>query len=78
MTGEGLRIMVLELVGNIFLAAAAIGAVTFLLRREFVRFVEFAALAVLVATFVFVPEVWAGVGKAVASVIDADAGGAAG
>jgi hypothetical protein len=72
--GTNLRTMVLELVGNIFLAAAAFGAVTFLIRREFVRFAEFAALAVLVATFVFVPEVWVGVGRAVASVIGADAG----
>ena len=78
MTGEGLRIMVLQLVGNIFLAAAAIGAVTFLIRRELVRFAEFAALAVLVATFVFAPEVWVGVGRAVASVIGADTAGASG
>lgn len=77
MSGDGLRIMVLELVGNVFLAAAAIGAVTFLVRREFVRFAEFAALAVLVATFVFVPEVWVGVGRTVAAVIGSDAAGAA-
>lgn len=75
MTGEGLRIMVMELVGNIFLAAAAIGAVTFLFRREFVRFAEFAFLAVLVATFVYVPEVWVGVAEAVASVIGTDTRG---
>lgn len=76
MTGEGLRDMLLQLVGNMFLAAAAIGAVMFLFRREFVRFAEFAVLSVLVATFVFVPEVWVGVGRAVAAVIGADSGGA--
>ena len=76
MTGEGLRIMVLELVGNIFVAAAAIGAITFLFRREFVRFAEFALLAVLVATFVYVPDVWVNVGRAVASIIGSDAAAA--
>lgn len=78
MTGEALRIAVLELVGNIFLAAAAIGAVTFLFRREFVRFAEFAFLAVLVATFVYSPEVWVGVGRSVAGLISADPAGASG
>lgn len=76
MTGEGLRDMLLTLVGNMFLAAAAIGAVMFLFRREFVRFAEFAVLSVLVATFVFVPEVWVGVGRTVAAIIGADTGGA--
>lgn len=76
MTGDGLREMLLQLVGNMFLAAAAIGAVMFLFRREFVRFAEFALLSVMVATFVFVPEVWVGVGRSVATVIGADAGGA--
>jgi hypothetical protein len=72
MTGEPLRIMVLELVGNIFLAAAALGALTFLFRREFVRFAEFALLTILVATFVFTPEVWAGLGRAVGDVIGSE------
>lgn len=75
MTGAGLRDMLLTLVGNIFLAAAAMGAVMFLFRREFVRFAEFAVLSVLVATFVFTPEVWVGVGRTVAGIIGADAGG---
>lgn len=76
MTGQSLRTMVLELVGNMFLAAAALGAVTFLFRREFVRFAEFAVLAILVATFVFTPEVWAGVGRAVGAVIGGEAAAA--
>lgn len=76
MTGEGLRDMLLQLVGNMFLAAAAIGALMFLFRREFVRFAEFAVLSVLVATFVFMPEVWVGVARSVGAVIGADAGGA--
>jgi hypothetical protein len=78
MTGAGVTSMILELVGNIFVAAAAIGAVTFLFKREFVRFAEFAALAVLVATFVYTPEVWVNVGRAVANLIGADTAGAAG
>ncbi len=77
MTGEGLRTMVLELVGNVFLAAAAIGAVTFVFRREFVRFAEFAVLAIFVATFVYAPTVWVEVGRSVAALIGADAGAAA-
>jgi len=76
-TGAGIRDLVLEFAGNIFLAVVALAAVTFLVRREFVRFAEFALLAVLVATFVFVPEMWVGIGRAVAQVIGAD-GGAAG
>lgn len=72
MTGEALKDTILVLVGNIFLAAAAFGAVMFLFKRELVRFAEFAVLAVLVATFVYVPEVWVGVGRAVAALIGAD------
>ena len=69
MTGEGIRDVALQLAGNIFLAVVALAAITFLVRREFVRFAEFALLAILVATFVFVPEVWVGIGRAVAGVI---------
>jgi hypothetical protein len=76
MTGEALRVMVLELVGNIFLAATAVGAVMFLFRREFVRFAEFAVLSILVASFVFTPEVWAGLGRVVGGAIGADAAAA--
>jgi hypothetical protein len=68
-TGEGLRDAALQLAGNIFLAVVALAAITFLVKREFVRFAEFALLAVLVATFVFVPEVWVGIGRAVAGVL---------
>lgn len=78
MTGEGLRDMLLQLVGNIFLAAAALGSIVFLFKREFVRFVEYAVLAVLVATFVYTPQVWVGVGRALAAVIGADAASASG
>jgi hypothetical protein len=77
-TGEALRDMLLQFGGNMFLAVSALMAVMFLVRREFVRFAEFAALAVLVATFVFVPEVWVGVGRALAGVIGADTAGVAG
>lgn len=77
MTGEALRDMLLQLGGNMFLAISSLMAVMFLFRREFVRFAEFAVLAVLVATFVFVPEVWVGVGRAVATVITSDTAGAA-
>jgi hypothetical protein len=65
-TGEGLKTLVQTLVGNIFLAAIGAGAIVVLFQRQFVRMAEFAVIAVLVATFVYTPEMWTGMGKAVA------------
>lgn len=77
MTGEGLKDVVVQFAGNIFIAMAAIGAVRFVLRREFVRFAEFIVLALAVATFVYTPEVWVGVARTLAAVIGADSANAA-
>lgn len=72
--GAALSELVRELLGNIFLAAAGAAALVFLFRREFVRFAEFAAMAVLVATFVYFPEVWVDIAGSVAETIGAGTG----
>ena len=69
--GTGLTSFVRTFVGNIFLAAVGVGALAFLFRREFVRFVEFVALAILVATFVYTPDLWTSVADAVAKALKA-------
>ncbi len=69
MTGEGLRNLLSQLFGNMFLALSGGTALIFLVKREFVRFVEFAVIAILVATFIFTPEVWVNVAKGVATTI---------
>jgi hypothetical protein len=66
MTGEGLKNLVQTLVGNIFIAGMGAGAIVFLFQRQIVRMAEFAVVAVLVATFIYTPELWTGMGKAVA------------
>jgi uncharacterized membrane protein len=57
-TGDGLRTFLQTIVGNIFLVGMGAGALVFLFRREFVRFAEFAVIVVLVASFVFIFEMW--------------------
>ena len=69
MTGEGLRNLLTQLFGNMFMAMAGGASLIFLFKREFVRFVEFAVVAVLVATFIFTPELWVGVAKTVSTAI---------
>ncbi len=66
MTGEGLRTFLQQIVGNIFLAGMGAGALVFLFKREFVRFAEFAVISVLVASFVFTPQLWVNLSKAMA------------
>lgn len=70
-TGEGLKTMIQTLVGNVFLAGMGLGAIVFLFQRQFVRMAEFAVIAVLVATFIYTPEMWTGMGKAVAGAFGA-------
>jgi hypothetical protein len=70
-TGEGLRTMIQTLVGNVFLAVIGVGAIVFLFQPQFVRMAEFAVIAVLVATFIYTPEMWTGMGKAVAGAFGA-------
>lgn len=73
MTGEGLRTVLSQLFGNTFLALSGGAALIFLFRRQFVRFLEFAVLAVFVATFIFTPEMWVNVAKGLAQVIGGEA-----
>lgn len=70
-TGEGLRTMLQTLVGNVFLATMGLGAIVFLFQRQFVRMAEFAVIAIIVATFIYTPELWTGAGKAVAGAFGA-------
>lgn len=71
---EALTDLLRDLFGNVFLAASGGAALVFLFRREFVRFAEFVVLAVLVATFVYFPEMWIAVAEAVAERVG-EAGG---
>lgn len=64
--GAGLRTMIQELAGNVFLAVLGLASIVFLFQRQFVKLAEFAVIAVLVATFLYTPELWTGMGKAVA------------
>jgi hypothetical protein len=66
MTGEGLRVLIQDLVGNIFLAVLGAAAIVFLFQRRFTEMAQFAVIAVLVATFIYTPELWTGMGQAVA------------
>ena len=64
--GSGLTDFVRTFVGNIFLAIVGVGAVACLFRREFVRLVEFIALALVVGTFIYAPEMWRSLAESVA------------
>ena len=66
MNGAGLRSMIQDLVGNVFMACLGLAAVVFLFQRQFVRLAEFAVIGVITATFIYTPELWTGMGKAVA------------
>lgn len=69
MDGEALANAIRLFVGNVFLALAGVGAIAFLIRREFVRLAEFAVLTVIIATFVYVPEMYRGIAEFVAGLI---------
>jgi hypothetical protein len=69
MDGEALANAIRLFVGNIFLALAGVGAIAFLVRREFVRLAEFAVLTVIIATFVYVPEMYQGIAEFVAGLV---------
>lgn len=66
LTGDGLRTMLQQLAGNIFLAVLGLASLVFLFQRQFVRLAEFAVIGVITATFIYTPELWTGIGKAVA------------
>ena len=71
MDGNALRTLIVTFAGNIFLAVLAVVALTFLFKREFTRFAEFILLAVLVATFIYSPQVWVNVARSVANALGA-------
>lgn len=69
MTGEGFRALVTTFAGNIFLAFMGLGAIVFLFKREMTQFVQFAVVALLVASFIYTPDFWVGASKAVAQAL---------
>lgn len=70
--GKGLRDLIATFVGNIFMAGVGAVSLVFLFRREFVRFMEFLVLALLIGSLIYVPEVWIGLAKAVGKAIGAN------
>jgi hypothetical protein len=66
LSGDGLRTMLQQLAGNVFLAVLGLASLVFLFQRQFVRLAEFAVIGVITATFIYTPELWTGMGKAVA------------
>jgi hypothetical protein len=65
-TGDGLRTFLQTIMDNIFLTNIRAEALVFLFRQEFVRFAEFAVIAVLMASFVFTPKMWVKLSKTLA------------
>ena len=66
MEGEGLKTLLQTFAGNIFIGILAAASLIFLIKREFVRFVEFAVLAVLIGVLIYQPGVVKGISDAVA------------
>jgi hypothetical protein len=69
MDGAALSNAIRVFVGNIFLALAAVGSVTYLARREFVRLAEFGAATIIIATFVYTPEMYRAVAEFLAGLV---------
>ncbi len=65
--GAGLLHWVQVLVGNVFLAALGVGGIALLVRRKFVRVVEFAVVGVAVGTFVYAPQVYVSLARQAAA-----------
>lgn len=71
MDGAALANAIRLFVGNIFLALAGVGSIALLVRREFVRLAEFAVLTVVIATFVYAPEMYRSMAEYVADLVTA-------
>lgn len=67
--GAGLLHFVQLLVGNIFLAALGVGGIALLVRREFLKVVEFAVVGVAVATFIYAPGVYVSLARQASATI---------
>lgn len=68
-SGAHLRSVLGQLIGNLFAVVLGFGALVALLRRRFVMVLELAGLAIVVASFVYVPELWQNLGRALAGLI---------
>ncbi len=62
---EGLKDLILGWAGNLFLGIVGAAALIFLVKREFVRFLEFAILAILIGVFIYQPDVIKGIADVV-------------
>ena len=58
-----LKTAILAMVGNLFIAGLVIAAIPHLLRRELVRFVEFLAVAIVIASVVYAPQAYVAMGQ---------------
>lgn len=67
--GAGLLHLVQLAVGNVFLAALGVGGIALLIRREFLKVVEFAVVGVAVATFIYAPQVYVGLARQAAATL---------
>jgi hypothetical protein len=72
--GEGLMDMVNGTVKSAYVTLVGVIALVFIVRKEFVRLMEFGLLAVVVGTFVFVPQLWVSIAKVVAAAIGVPVG----
>ena len=74
-TGGRIAATLTQLAGNLFIVVIAFGGVVALVKRRFVVVLELAALAVIVASFVYAPSLWENLGKALATLVQGGAGG---
>ena len=58
-----LKTAILAMVGNLFIAGLVIAAIPHLLRRELVLFVEFLAVAIVIASVVYTPQAYVAMGQ---------------
>jgi hypothetical protein len=72
--GEPLMEMVSGTVKAAFGTLVGVIALVFIVKKEFVRLLEFALLAVVVGTFVYVPQLWVSIAKVVAGAIGVPTG----
>lgn len=68
-TGEGLATALRNFIAPLFLFAISIVAMTFLVQRQMTQFFQFAAIAVGVAVFFYVPGIVEGLARLIAGAL---------
>ncbi|MGH2687753.1 MAG: hypothetical protein ACRDKW_02960 [Actinomycetota bacterium] len=71
MIGQGLMDLVGGITRSVFLTLVGVVSVVFIVRKEFIRLLEFGLLALVVATFVFWPGMWVSIARVVANAVGA-------